>query len=492
MTGFFPDLPRHDLRRPLGLHPRCADLGFSHTSHQLSAGSAPRQEQKKNVLSASHWPAIFAALLLLCSLSAHAQLVFSVNSILDEVDVNLQDFICQTAAGTCTLRAATMTATRYPGTVTIVLPAGRYVLTLALASGSDDSWGDLDLDSSPPVQGFNPFIAIQGAGASVTTIDANRIDRVLEVAPGSASISDVTITGGLRASSIGGAGIYNAGSLTLTRVVVTNNEYLTGTGGGILNSSVLSVFDSTIIGNRADLGAGVRSPFITTITIDRSTIAGNIARRGGGLSLDGANTIRNSLIANNSAREDGGGISYADSSLRHLINTTISGNTASQGAGIYLDRGTVNVYNTSVIGNNAVARGGGIFVTAGATFGVRNSLLSGNIAFGDFNDCLGAVVNNGATMLSTLASCSSSGVALSLVNRSTIGALQDNGGPTRTHALLAGSQAIDGTVSSACVDQNSLLTTDQRGAPRVFGVRCDVGAYEFGSVVDLLFANGFQ
>jgi hypothetical protein len=59
--------------------------------------------------------------------------------------------------------------------------------------------------------------------------------------------------------------------------------------------------------------------------------------------------------------------------------------------------------------------------------------------------------------------------------------LQDNGGPTWTQALLAGSEAIDTTLDVlGCVDETgALLTTDQRGAPRPMDARCDVGAVEY-------------
>ena len=60
--------------------------------------------------------------------------------------------------------------------------------------------------------------------------------------------------------------------------------------------------------------------------------------------------------------------------------------------------------------------------------------------------------------------------------------LRDNGGPTITLALLRDSHAID--FGLGCVDEKGdLLTTDQRGAPRIAGAQCDVGAYEFDSIV---------
>jgi hypothetical protein len=66
-----------------------------------------------------------------------------------------------------------------------------------------------------------------------------------------------------------------------------------------------------------------------------------------------------------------------------------------------------------------------------------------------------------------------------------LGPLQNNGGPTQTHALLARSPAIDAGNPSGCRDQfGAALTTDQRGFPRFVdgnndgAVRCDIGAFE--------------
>ena len=53
-----------------------------------------------------------------------------------------------------------------------------------------------------------------------------------------------------------------------------------------------------------------------------------------------------------------------------------------------------------------------------------------------------------------------------------LGTLASNGGPTHTHALLAGSQAIDAANDAVCP------ATDQRGVTRPQGARCDIGSYE--------------
>jgi hypothetical protein len=66
-----------------------------------------------------------------------------------------------------------------------------------------------------------------------------------------------------------------------------------------------------------------------------------------------------------------------------------------------------------------------------------------------------------------------------------LGPLQNNGGPTQTHALVAGSPAIDAGNPGGCLDSTgAALQTDQRGLPRTFdGNRdgravCDIGAFE--------------
>jgi len=65
--------------------------------------------------------------------------------------------------------------------------------------------------------------------------------------------------------------------------------------------------------------------------------------------------------------------------------------------------------------------------------------------------------------------------------------LADNGGPTLTHALLAGSPAIDAG------DNFFALPTDQRGVARIAGPQTDIGAFELEQpAYDAVFADGFD
>lgn len=74
------------------------------------------------------------------------------------------------------------------------------------------------------------------------------------------------------------------------------------------------------------------------------------------------------------------------------------------------------------------------------------------------------------------------------LNDPQLGPLADNGGPTQTHALPAGSPAIDAGNAGGCRDSlGALLTADQRGFARTVDgdadgtAICDIGAYEFGA-----------
>ena len=154
-----------------------------------------------------------------------------------------------------------------------------------------------------------------------------------------------------------------------------------------------------------------------------------------------------------------------------LTNSTVSGNTAVAlefpgGGGIYND-GTLTLTNSTVSGNSGTF-GGGIF--NGGTLTLTNSVVDG--------DCSSdSTTSNGYNIESPGDTCGFD-QATDQVNvtegQLNLGPLQDNGGPTETHALLfPGSVAIDVIPADMCE-----VTEDQRGEPRPGGTMCDVGAFE--------------
>ncbi|MDP9231778.1 MAG: right-handed parallel beta-helix repeat-containing protein, partial [Actinomycetota bacterium] len=323
----------------------------------------------------------------------------------------------------CSLREAVRAVDAGSGGDTIALPAGRFRLTIAGAGEDAAATGDLDLTKS---------VTITGAGARQTLIDGTGIDRVFDVASGvTALIADVTVTGGLVNGD--GGGIASAGTLTLLRDAITNNEAITAGnngGGGVDSTGILAVTQSTISGNRAYNGGGIN--FSGTATIADSTIAGN---RAGGLGSNG----------------DGGGISGSAGSSLALTGSTVADNHAFNGAG---SGGGIDVpaatLTSSIVANNRAHETSG---SASYVDNCSHSATSNGRNLSDGHDC-------GLT---------ATGDRQDLDPR--LGPLQDNGGPTDTEALLAGSPAID--AGDTCG------TLDQRGTTRPRGSSCDIGPYEF-------------
>ncbi len=416
---------------------------------------------------------LFAAIVitspLLATRNAVASVTFTVNSVLDQPDDLTAPGTCHTAAGTCTLRAAVMQANRTSGLgATILLPTGLYSLTLPAAGADGEENGDLDLTA--PSNG-NPVITLVGAGASTTIIDASQLDRIVAVAEGrTAKISGVTLRNGYYPDAGGGA-LENAGTLTLAESTISDSQG--GYGGGIHNVGTLTLRQSTISGNRGVVsGGGIVN--IGTLTLSQCTISGNHSDLGGGIVNAQSLLVIDSTISGNGADSDGGGIYNSGASQASVVN----------------------VYNTTIVFNGADAdadpvyggTGGGVFNEPGGSFNLRNSLVAGNIVENApvYDDCNGTLSSYGRNLIGELgepAPCTinvGSGSWTALDSTNSIDILRDNGGPTRTHALLPGSNAIDGgDPTLGCTDNNgNTIATDQRGAPRVTGVRCDIGAFE--------------
>ncbi|MBI4498413.1 MAG: hypothetical protein HY689_10985, partial [Chloroflexi bacterium] len=450
---------------------------------------------------------------LLAPQTAQAAVSFTVNSTLDAVDAAPGDGACATATGTvpasaCTLRAAIMEANALPGDDTITLPAGTYTLTIAGQDEDGTTTGDLDITDN---------LTITGAGAASTIIqacdaganpDCTGIDRVFHVLTGATvTISGVTIRKGNAASNNGG-GIYSSGMLTVSQSTISGNS--AAYGGGISNTGDLTASQGTISGNSASYGGGIYNT--GTLTVSQSTVSGNSAATftGGGISNLGSLTVSQSTVSGNSAGTDAGGI-YNGGNLT-VNNSTVSGNSAGADAGgIYNNDGTATVSNSTISGNVAVSYGGGIKNDRPIT--VVNSTLyansaaqgagiisdhlrasaafSGTIVAGSIGgpNCSGTITSNGYN-LSSDATCSLAGAGDLENTDPLLGPLQDNGGPTQTHALLVGSPAIDAVPTANCTDADgNPLTVDQREAARPQGTACDIGAFEVQVATALAFTT---
>ena len=367
------------------------------------------------------------------------------------------------------LRQAIMLANASAGPDTITLHAGTYKLT---RRGDDAvaALGDLDVDGE---------ITIEGDIGGATIIDAKKQkDRVFEVLDGGdLTLRHVTLKGGStldnggailsvgallvesstltgnKAGDSGGAIAASAGSCTLTDVVATKNK--AGNDGGALNFAVAGTISLTRVilasNSASDTGGGMNSDQGVTVTVDDSVISGNKASR------------------------EGGGLDPSGGTLT-LTNTTISGNHSAKGGGIQLeDSGVVSLVNVTVAQNKA-REGAGLWTEAGSTLTITNTLVAKNSPF----DCFGAITSGGSNLIGKVDGCAIGGDTSGnqvggprplkpLDPR--IGPLTNNGGTTKTHALLAGSPAIDAVVGT-CPPP----AADQRGLPR--SGACDIGAFE--------------
>lgn len=409
--------------------------------------------------------------------------------------------------GGCTLDSGSY------GADVIDVPAMNYVFTVGASGENAAAGGDLDI---------NGDLTIRGAGISQTFIDADGLDRVFEVRSGTVTLSRLRVTGG---SFDSGGGIRNAGNLRLADVLVENNTSGSFGGGGIYNGNVLHIVDSQLIGNTGAAGGAIRNDGTLTVMRSRlilntgnpnagginnngtaviveSALAGNsvTAGAGGALRNGGTLTLVRSTLSSNSSQSRGGGIYNRSTGILRVTNSTLSGNSDTvMGGGIHNEGGTVTLANVTVTGSSP----DGIYNWQGGSVTVRNSIVA--LQSGGGPDCAGAtVVTSGGHNVVSDASCGFASAGDQPNTDPLLGPLTTNGGVTFTHALLAGSPAVDAGAPAGCqgdLDGDGLadpLVTDQRGRLRVDGdgdasVVCDVGAYEFAATTtDLIFADGFS
>ena len=361
-------------------------------------------------------------------------------------------------------------------------------------------------------------VTINGPGAAKLTISGRYANRIFDINSGAtATISGLTLTKGSGNTGNGGGAIQNRGTLILNDSVISGNAATAGFrgGGGILNvAGANATIQRTVIKNNAGVyggglanygaaaltdctiaanstiqvggfssGGGIYLGPVGTLTMSRCTVVGNSAGDagalssgfGGGVDVRGTATLENCTISGNSVfggkgNFGGGGIShlrYGSLTLRHC---TITGNQDMTGAGggglreygtYALPAAVTTIVSTIIADNATITDANGADLRTTSTDPVPPQVLATNSLFG---------------ILTTEAVLFSDNVNI----KGTQGApvdplllpLANNGGLTETHALRAGSRAIDAGFSPATP------ATDQRGVPRSMGATPDIGALE--------------
>ena len=446
-------------------------------------------------------PTIAAALLLVPSVAGAATLTVETTDDISATDCTLRNAI--TAANDNALTGACVAGDPSPtvDAIDFDVPAAS---TITLGSTLPDIATDMN---------------IGGHGAGQLTISGNDAVQPFIVSSGAtASISGLSIADGLCNAACGsqGGGVHNEGTLTLDGVNVTDNMAAAGggsnafaEGGGIENNGgTLTITDSFVSSNTVSASAASNQNAASaggimnrgTLTLNRSTMNGNSATtdamggtstnaNGGAINNSGALTVRRSTLVANTATGTGGssnsGVGGAIANFNSpsvdvtIDRSTVSGNSADQQAGgLSVSGGTATVTGSTFNGNSA-ASGANVIGFANTTF--RNTIVSD--ATGGGANCGGAPASAGYNLEdgSAPGTCGFTQPTDLHADPMLDANLADNGGPTETRALLAGSPAIDAGRSFGA-------STDQRGEPRPFdldsianatgGDGADVGAFE--------------
>jgi hypothetical protein len=377
----------------------------------------------------------------------------------DRTDDTASATACTAAANDCSLRGAILASNARGGNDTINIPAGTYKITIAGTDEDTAGTGDFDItDGTTTINGT-------GANASAVVIDGNGKDRVFDIFA-NAAISNLTIANGNGNQGGGFAGggiITSANTLTLNNVIVTQNSAV-GHGGGIVLDSGTATLTDVTVSNNSCLGTGCSGGAIFnnagSLVLNRVTLSGNLAHGGGAIASDFDETLTNVTISGNTSNGLAAAIMH-NGQTATLTGVTIFNNTAGPQGGAVVFLGDPN--------------SGDSFTASYTIFAHRPASETCPASANDLTSS-GHNIDVGTSCFTVPGTGDKTGVGdPGLAN------LANYGGLTATHALIAGSPALDAGASTC-----SALPTDQRGATslRPFdgdgmnGAQCDIGAFE--------------
>ena len=291
-------------------------------------------------------------------------------------------------------------------------------------------------------------------------------------------------------------------------------------GGGMRVSGALEISASAIYDNKAEAqgssqdaianGGGCYAVYgdihVVDTTISANHLRGNAAeRRGGGLFTAGGFApdedvvIAGSTLDNNSA-DKGGGL-FDKAGRLNIVDSTISGNNADTAGGAVYTLGSLYgahpwKLSSSTIARNSAGSGGGVVDNHDPDLGAsvfQSAIVADNInnlTGGPYDADVGSAYTGATIAGANNLIVAANGIALppdTLAAAPLLGPLQNNGGLTNTHALLAGSPAINAGNNVENLD------FDQRGEgfARIVGAAADIGAFE-AQTDDIVFQNGFE
>ncbi|HEX3585091.1 MAG TPA: choice-of-anchor Q domain-containing protein, partial [Candidatus Angelobacter sp.] len=286
---------------------------------------------------------------------------------------------------------------------------------------------------------------------------------------------------------IDATGISGVITLTTGELLVDKSVTINGAGADVLaidgnatsrvfqtvtGAKTVSISGLTIRNGQGAQGGGIENAETVTLTIINSTLSGNTAGLGGGVFNSGTLIVINSTFSSNMASQ-GGGIYNSGSGTLTISNSTFSGNAAQVAGGASFNIGTLQIANTT-LSDNSSPLGGGVFNIG--TLQIGNSILNAGASGANIANDGGVVRSLGYNVSNDDGGGFLNGPGDQINTDPILGPLQNNGGHTFTHELLSGSPAIDAS------DPNFTPPPffDQRGAgfDRVVNGRIDIGSFE--------------
>ena len=315
----------------------------------------------------------------------------------------------------------------------------------------------------------------------------------------SPSLTNVTFSG--NSADAGGAMSNRSSSPVLTNVTFSGNS-VGWDGGGMYNySSSPTLMDVTFSGNSATGNGGgmyndssirSHSDFSSHPTLTNVTFSDNSATGNGGGMVNYCIYIPDGDITDfsrNSAAAEGGVINYPACTPPTLTNVTFSSNSAgAEGGGMDNYSSSPMLTNVTFSGNSAFRGGGMDNKGVNSTVGIApsNPQIRNTIFWGNTASSSGAQIYNSNSTPSVSDSVVQGGYAGGtniITTNPMLGTLGNHGGFTQTIPLLAGSSAIDTGNGIICP------ATDQRGVSRPIGGGCDIGAFEYDPVPQMIVSS---
>ncbi|HSD88220.1 MAG TPA: right-handed parallel beta-helix repeat-containing protein [Kofleriaceae bacterium] len=345
---------------------------------------------------------------------------YIVNDSGDVNDMTPGDATCETVTGNalCTLRAATTEINAAGGTKNVIyIPAQTIIVPSNLAAA---------LQSMELVGEATTATILDGSTVSILSFGANNV------------------------------------SLTLSYLTYRNSSTIDHN----FRTGITLIVDHVLVTGCAGFAALATDGTITMTDSTFDTNSVNVMN-----ASTGPVTIERCSFLNNSCGVDG--LLYYVFGGGSLTNSTFTNNSG-QASPVVNNNATLTVAHNTFAGNTATdsSRGGAFTQYSGGTSTWTNNLLANNNGPSGNCSVAGTLVSGGGNLGFPDSSSCLFDTAGDLAVDPLVRPLADNGGPTLTIALGAGSPAIDAAATAGCP------ATDQRGVARPLGTACDIGAVE--------------